>query len=76
MNPNVQGGLVTFRCSLYVPVKTPVMQSLLYFFLTEAVSNIVKFLGMQPCERSDKVPDNKNSHTLYLAGEVWGEVSA
>lgn len=37
-------------------------------FFTEAVSNIVKFLGMQPCERSDKVPDNKNSHTLYLAG--------
>ncbi|KAL8222507.1 UNVERIFIED_CONTAM: Coatomer subunit gamma-2, partial [Gekko kuhli] len=35
--------------------------------LDEAVSNIVKFLGMQPCERSDKVPENKNSHTLYLA---------
>lgn len=49
---------------------------LLTFFLTEAVSNIVKFLGMQPCERSDKVPDNKNSHTLYLAGELWAEVSA
>lgn len=49
---------------------------LFIFFLTEAVSNIVKFLGMQPCERSDKVPDNKNSHTLYLAGELWGEVSA
>lgn len=31
---------------------------------------------MQPCERSDKVPDNKNSHTLYLAGELWAEVSA
>lgn len=38
------------------------------------MSNIVKFLGMQPCERSDKVPDNKNSHTLYLAGELWGEI--
>lgn len=51
--------------------------SLFYLlFLTEAVSNIVKFLGMQPCERSDKVPDNKNSHTLYLAGELWAEVSA
>lgn len=34
----------------------------------EAVNNIIKFLGMQPCERSDKVPENKNSHTLYLAG--------
>ncbi|NXA13832.1 COPG2 protein, partial [Sapayoa aenigma] len=36
--------------------------------LDEAVSNIIKFLGMQPCERSDKVPENKNSHTLCLAG--------
>uniref|UniRef100_A0A803TX65 Coatomer subunit gamma n=1 Tax=Anolis carolinensis TaxID=28377 RepID=A0A803TX65_ANOCA len=40
--------------------------------LEEAVSNIVKFLGMQPCERSDKVPENKNSHTLYLAGVFRG----
>uniref|UniRef100_A0A2D4GVE8 Coatomer gamma subunit appendage Ig-like subdomain domain-containing protein n=4 Tax=Micrurus TaxID=8634 RepID=A0A2D4GVE8_MICCO len=40
--------------------------------LEEAVGNIVKFLGMQPCERSDKVPDNKNSHTLYLAGVFRG----
>ncbi|ETE58312.1 Coatomer subunit gamma-2, partial [Ophiophagus hannah] len=38
----------------------------------EAVNNIVKFLGMQPCERSDKVPENKNSHTLYLAGMFRG----
>lgn len=61
---------------LLVLVKAPVMQSLFSFFLTEAVSNIVKFLGMQPCERSDKVPDNKNSHTLYLAGELCHRVSA
>ncbi|XP_078517901.1 coatomer subunit gamma-1 isoform X1 [Lissotriton helveticus] len=40
--------------------------------LEEAVSNIVKFLGMQPCERSDKVPENKNAHTLYLAGVFRG----
>ncbi|XP_058047821.1 coatomer subunit gamma-2 isoform X2 [Ahaetulla prasina] len=40
--------------------------------LDEAVNNIVKFLGMQPCERSDKVPENKNSHTLYLAGMFRG----
>uniref|UniRef100_A0A8C9FTA8 Coatomer subunit gamma n=1 Tax=Pavo cristatus TaxID=9049 RepID=A0A8C9FTA8_PAVCR len=38
--------------------------------LDEAVNNIIKFLGMQPCERSDKVPENKNSHTLYLAGTL------
>ena len=36
--------------------------------LDEAVRNIVKFLGMQPCERSDKVPEGKSSHTLLLAG--------
>uniref|UniRef100_A0AAR2IT48 Coatomer subunit gamma n=1 Tax=Pygocentrus nattereri TaxID=42514 RepID=A0AAR2IT48_PYGNA len=36
--------------------------------LEEAVNNIVSFLGMQPCERSDKVPENKNSHVLFLAG--------
>lgn len=26
---------------------------------------------MQPCERSDKVPENKNSHVLFLAGGCW-----
>uniref|UniRef100_A0A8C0X2E2 Coatomer subunit gamma n=1 Tax=Castor canadensis TaxID=51338 RepID=A0A8C0X2E2_CASCN len=40
--------------------------------LEEAVNNIITFLGMQPCERSDKVPDNKNSHSLYLAGVYRG----
>ncbi|XP_042195582.1 coatomer subunit gamma-1 isoform X2 [Callorhinchus milii] len=40
--------------------------------LEEAVNNIVNFLGMQPCERSDKVPENKNSHILYLAGVFRG----
>lgn len=72
MSCNMQGGAFITPCVL---VKAPVMQSL-FLFLTEAVSNIVKFLGMQPCERSDKVPDNKNSHTLYLAGELCRHVSA
>jgi len=36
---------------------------------TEAVGNIISFLGMQPCERSDKVPENKNSHVLFLSGK-------
>ncbi|GAB1291045.1 Coatomer subunit gamma-1 [Apodemus speciosus] len=40
--------------------------------LEEAVGNIVKFLGMHPCERSDKVPENKNTHTLLLAGVFRG----
>uniref|UniRef100_A0A8C4NWH5 Coatomer subunit gamma n=1 Tax=Dicentrarchus labrax TaxID=13489 RepID=A0A8C4NWH5_DICLA len=40
--------------------------------LDEAVGNIISFLGMQPCERSDKVPENKNSHVLFLAGVFRG----
>ena len=27
---------------------------------------------MQPCERSDKVPEGKSTHTLYLAGVFRG----
>jgi len=40
--------------------------------IEEAVKNIISFMGMQPCERSDKVPDGKSSHTLYLAGVFRG----
>ena len=29
-------------------------------------------MGMQPCERSDKVPEDKSAHTLYLAGVFRG----
>ncbi len=29
-------------------------------------------MGMQACERSDKVPEGKASHTLYLAGVYRG----
>ena len=36
--------------------------------LDEAVKNIVTYLGLQPCERSDKVPEGKSSHTLLLSG--------
>ncbi len=43
----------------------------LWLSCTEAVGNIISFLGMQPCERSDKVPENKNSHVLFLAGGCW-----
>ncbi|XP_014653075.1 PREDICTED: coatomer subunit gamma-1-like [Ceratotherium simum simum] len=41
---------------------------ILRFLWTEAVGNTVKILGTHPCERSDEVPDNKNTHTLLLAG--------
>ncbi|GBO25150.1 Coatomer subunit gamma-2, partial [Araneus ventricosus] len=40
--------------------------------LEDAVKNIMHFLGMQPCERSDKVPENKSSHTLFLSGVYRG----
>ncbi|KAJ8017960.1 Coatomer subunit gamma-2 [Holothuria leucospilota] len=42
--------------------------------LEEAIQNIVNFLGMQPCERSDKVPEGKSSHSLFLAGVFRGGV--
>jgi len=31
---------------------------------------------MQPCERSDKVPEEKSSHVLFLAGVYRGGVKA
>ena len=36
------------------------------------MKNIIQYLGMQPCERSDKVPEGKSSHSLYLAGVYRG----
>lgn len=36
------------------------------------MKEIVKFLGMAPCERTDKVPDDKSSHQLLLAGVYAG----
>lgn len=40
--------------------------------ILDAVKNIVHFLGMQPCERSDKVPENKLTHVLFLSGVYRG----
>ena len=40
--------------------------------VSDAVKNIVDFLGLQVCERSDKVPEGKSAHTLYLAGVFRG----
>ncbi|EDV25841.1 uncharacterized protein TRIADDRAFT_55337 [Trichoplax adhaerens] len=36
--------------------------------IEDAVKEVTDLLGMQPCERSDKVARDKNSHTLLLAG--------
>jgi len=43
-----------------------------FFSFTEAVKQIIEYLGMQPCERSDKVNTEKNSHALLLAGVFRG----
>ncbi len=40
--------------------------------VADAVKNIIQFIGMQPCERSDKVLEGKSSHTLFLAGVFRG----
>jgi coatomer protein complex subunit gamma len=37
--------------------------------LDEAVKTVVQFLGMQPCDRTDRVPPGKSTHALLLAGE-------
>jgi len=42
--------------------------------LEEAVTKITEFMGIQPCERSDRVPADKNAHTLLLAGVYRGGV--
>lgn len=39
--------------------------------IEQAVSNVVSFLGLQPAERSDRVPPGKSSHTLFLAGQLF-----
>lgn len=38
----------------------------------DAVKQITNFMGMQPCERSDKVDPDKSSHSLLLAGVYRG----
>ncbi|KAG8228025.1 hypothetical protein J437_LFUL003661 [Ladona fulva] len=40
--------------------------------LEEAVKNIVRFMGMAPCERSDRVPEGRSAHTLLLSGIFRG----
>lgn len=40
--------------------------------LEEAIKNIIQYMGMQPCERSDKVVEGKNTHVLLLAGIYRG----
>jgi len=46
--------------------------------IEEATKNIVGFMGMQPCDRTDKVTESKSggpahSHTILLAGVFRGQ---
>lgn len=38
----------------------------------DAIQQVTSFMGMQPCERSDKVEGGKSTHTLLLAGVFRG----
>lgn len=40
--------------------------------LEEAIKNIIQFMGMQPCERTDRVVEGKNTHVLLMAGIYRG----
>jgi len=42
--------------------------------LEEAVKQIVQYLGLQPCERSDKIQEGKSSHALLLSGVFRGGI--
>eukprot|EP01105_Mastigella_eilhardi_P005847 TRINITY_DN17549_c0_g1_i1.p1 TRINITY_DN17549_c0_g1~~TRINITY_DN17549_c0_g1_i1.p1 ORF type:complete len:915 (-),score=287.02 TRINITY_DN17549_c0_g1_i1:59-2746(-) len=42
--------------------------------LTDAVKEVVTFLSMQPCDRSEKVEDRATKHILFMAGRFVGDV--
>ena len=42
--------------------------------LDEAIKNLVNFMDMNVCDRSDRVPDGKNAHTVFLSGLFRGQV--
>ena len=59
--------------SLHLRVRLDVQfGSMKVCLLLECVKKIISYMGMQPCERSDKIPDGKASHALYLAGVYRG----
>lgn len=43
-----------------------------YRTLDEAIKNVIAYLGMQVCERTDRVPEGKTAHTVYLSGVFRG----
>lgn len=60
------------RYTPFVMNKSSVLVETHLFHITDAVKQIIQFMGMQPCERSDKIPEGKSSHSLYLAGVYRG----
>jgi len=42
--------------------------------ISKAVDSVISFLGMAPCEKSGKVPDDKTQHALFLSGIYYGQV--
>lgn len=56
----------------HLPICPHSLSVFLLFTITDAVRQITGFMGMQPCERSDKIDEDKPSHTLLLAGVYRG----
>jgi len=42
--------------------------------LQDAVNEVITFLGMQACDRTDKVPAKKSKHILLLSGNFIGGI--
>ena len=48
--------------------------SLTYPSLQAAMTEVVSFLGMQPCDGSEKIPDGSRTHTVLVSGLFLGGV--
>lgn len=68
--------IVLFFCDLFIyyGLQSSELINVRFYpcLIAEAVKNIIQYMGMQPCERSDKVIEGKSSHTLFLAGVYRG----
>lgn len=55
---NLEQAITTFNLSTVNNIK-------------EGVAEMIKFLGMAPCENSDVITDNRTKHILYLSGNLY-----
>jgi len=46
----------------------------LFLSLSDAINQVVQFLGMMPAEGSEKAEPNAKRHILYLGGRFAGDV--